>query len=524
MKTKLTLAICIILLNAASAQSTFQKTIGSSGIDYAYDVHRALTNGGYYFGALTSGLPGPKITCWVVRTNDNGDTLWTHSYGDTCNQYINDICPTADGGCVAVGGASICAPVSGVGSIARLDASGNLLWTKTCTASEDPYPVIQSSDGNFIVGGYVTGIGAGSDDGCIMKLDAATGDTIWSKTYGGTGDDWFYRILQTNDGGYIAAGFTTSFGQLGTTSCGPSSLPGKDIYLVKTDGNGNVIWSKAYGTSGCEYAFGHCLEHTTDGGYILTGQTDAAQGMFLMKIDSAGNIGWSRYYDGQWAHGVKQTADRGYIMAGTANGNVQLVKTDSAGNVSWSKQYGGTGAEQGLLLELANDGGYITGGYTISYGSGNKDLYIVKTDALGNSGCNESNPGVTSSAAPFIAANTATQVFTGTNTISYSPKINYRGGNVIPLCTTVGINEINTNNEITAYPNPFSTSTTIQLNKNIKNGSIIIYNIFGQAVKTLLFAGSSIQMERTDLSAGIYFIRVTESNKLIASQKIIVAD
>ncbi len=498
-------ASLFLLFNSTiHAQAIFQKAIGGSGNDYAYDMHKA-PSGGYFFGGLTSSFPGPGIhlISSIIRTNDNGDTLWAVSYGDTCPQYINDICANSDGGCIAVGGATVCANPNGGGDITRLDANGNILWAKNCANTEDPYPVIQSSDGNFIVGGYVTGIGSGSEDGCIMKLDASTGDTLWSKTYGGPGDEWFYHILQTADGGYLAAGFTTSFGQGGSSVCGTSSLPGKDIYLVKTDANGNLMWSKAYGTSGCEYAFGHCLEATSDGGYILTGEDGSGQGMFLLKIDGSGNMGWSKYYDGQWAHGVKQTPDGGYVMSGTANGDIVLVKTDANGAVLWSKAYGGTNAEQGLLLELASDGGFMVGGYTISFGNGSKDFYIVKTDANGTSGCNETNLAVTSTVAPFLVTNAATQVMTGTGTTNYIPIV-HRGLPVVNLCSTVGIDNQEKMKVLELFPNPTNNSVTVQSSSEL--GMITIYDALGEIVFTQKSNATEQQIDLSGFSSGIYFL------------------
>ena len=412
------------------SQITFQKTWGGTGIDYAYDVHKT-SSGGYYLGCVTNSLVNATTSSYVVRINNTGDTLWTAAYAassSSCDaQYINDICPTTDGGCIAVGGKSVCGNANVGGNIVRFDASGNVLWSKYCSYGEDPYPVIQSADGNFIVGGYVTGIGAGGEDACLMKLDT-NGDTLWSKTYGGSGDDWFYHIVQTNDGGYLATGFTTSFGQ-----------GSRDVYVVKTDANGNLQWSKAYGTSNYEYAFGHSLEKTQDGGYVICGQGDnggqSNSGWFLMKIDSAGILGWSKYYSGTYAHGVKETPDKGFIVAGTSGTGMQLIKTDSLGNIQWSKAYTG---RKGLILELADDGGYITGGQTTPTGGYNSsyDIQIIKTDAYGNSGCNESSPVITASTAPFITVTSATQVANGANTISYSLVL-ARGAILTTQCTAV---------------------------------------------------------------------------------------
>ena len=166
------LIVVSVLLNA---QTTFQKTWGGAAIDYAYDVHKS-SNGGYFFGGVTSSFANSTTASYIVRTNNNGDTLWTAAYAasnSSCDaQYINDICATSDGGCIAVGGKSVCGNANVAGNIVRFDANGNVLWSKYCSQNEDPYPVIQDNSGNFIVGGYVTG---------NLNLDIQTSGTpLWA--------------------------------------------------------------------------------------------------------------------------------------------------------------------------------------------------------------------------------------------------------------------------------------------------------------------------------------------------------
>jgi len=164
-----------------NAQFTFQKAFGGTGGEYLYDMHKTL-DGGYIMAGTTTSLPSsPYVSSFVVKTNATGDTLWTASYtgvGGTCDQqYINDIYQLNDSGYIAVGGKTVCGNANAGGEISRLDKNGNIVWSKYCSASEDPYPVIQDKDGNLIVGGYLTGLGAGLEDGCLMKLDA-NGDTL----------------------------------------------------------------------------------------------------------------------------------------------------------------------------------------------------------------------------------------------------------------------------------------------------------------------------------------------------------
>ncbi|HXB10907.1 MAG TPA: PQQ-binding-like beta-propeller repeat protein, partial [Bacteroidia bacterium] len=465
------------ITNQAGAQvTTFQKYYGGSGEDYVYDLHKT-SDGGYLYGALTTSFPGPWVRSWIVKTDVNGDTLWTSVFGDTtgggsCDQqYINDITPVTDGGAVCCGGKGVCGDSTKGGNIVRVDAMGKVKWIKYFPTYCDPYPVIQCTDGNFVTGGYITNGGFLSpEDAFLTKLDSATGDTIWSKRFGGaSGNEWFYHILQTADGGYLAAGYTTSFGQ-----------GGKDIYLVKTDANGILMWSKTYGTAKDEYAFGHCLEPTSDGGYIITGpEGTGKKGTFLLKIDANGNILWSKVYDGAGSHGIRQTADGGYVISGAnAIGNVLLIRTDGTGNVIWSESYG-QGA--GNVVELAGDGGYITGGQIDAGPFGKKDIYIIKTDSTGNSGCNQAAGGVTDSIFTFISTTPPTTTTHGSATASYS-YASARGGSINTGCLILGTADNKIESErITIYPNPAINNTTISFGGNgIHNAKI--YDITGRKV------------------------------------------
>ena len=164
--------------------------------------------------------------------------------------------------------------------------------------------------------------------------------TYFAKTYGRTKYDYASSVQQTSDGGYIVAGYTGSFGA------------GGDIFLIKTDASGNVIWAKTYGGTGYEEAFS--VQQTSDGVYIVAGYTYSfgagCRDIFLIKTDANGNVQWAKTYGGtdyDRASSVQQTSDGGYIVAGytesfgVGGSDVFLVKTDANGNIQWAKTYGG---------------------------------------------------------------------------------------------------------------------------------------------------------------------------------------
>jgi hypothetical protein len=213
----------------------------------------------------------------------------------------------------------------------------------------------------------------------LEPVNAQT-EAHWQKTYGGTKDDVGLSVEQTSDGGYIIAG----------------STKGPDVYLVKTDASGNLLWQKTYGGGG--YDIGYSVKQTSDGGYIIAGMTSSfgvgGVDVYLVKTDASGNLLWQKTYGGggyDIGNSVQQTSDDGYVIAGSISFgagdlDVYLLKTDSSGKQLWQRNYGGAGYDIGNSVQQTSDGGYIIAGSTSSFGSAIRYVYLVKTDASGYAG------------------------------------------------------------------------------------------------------------------------------------------
>jgi len=243
--------------------------------------------------------------------------------------------------------------------------------------------VQQTSDGGYISAGFTESSGAGLSDFWLVKTNAS-GGMLWNRTYGGGGADEAYSVRQTSDGGYVIAGFTRSFG-----------LDNSDFWLVKTEVDGAVRWSKRYGGVYDDCAF--CVQQTSDMGYVVTGSTDSSgaggSDFWLVKADSNGNMQWNKTFGGSnsdRAFSVAQTADGGYIIAGETDSSgagsfdFWLIKTNSLGTAQWNKTYGGNTYDTARSVLQTIDSEYTIAGWTNSLGAGGTDFWLIKTDGIGN--------------------------------------------------------------------------------------------------------------------------------------------
>lgn len=303
---------------------------------------------------------------WLVKVDSKGTMQWNESYG---NIGVNAGQQTSDGGYILAGG----------NSLIKTDGTGNLLWRKTLDGNA--FSAQQTSDGGFVLAGMSVPSGDNPADFYLLKTDPS-GNVVWSKTFGVTSASETARsVQQTPDGGYILAGEKYSL-----------NATWLDAWVVKTDQNGNMVWSKTFGNPDAGDGL-YSVKVTSDGGYIMAGCNSYGNlywnpGYFcLIKTDNTANVQWERTYGDSGfpgtqksAKSVQQTTDGGYITIGLSGTDIWLIKTDPTGGLAWNMTFPGPGSNE-LDVVQASDRGYAVA-YQTPRGTQDGAFNIVLTKIM----------------------------------------------------------------------------------------------------------------------------------------------
>lgn len=367
--------------------------------NYFYDDHstkitsvKQTIDNGYALAGSAYQLSADKQYMTLMKTDIEGEVLWTKTYEEQAHTFINDMQITSDGGYILGGMTSDWEDSEYFFYVVRTNSAGDVIWTKKVGGpglnEEFLYGIQETNDGGFVLAGATYSYGAGMADNFIVKLDE-DGNTTWANAYGGTSSDFINDIYVNQDGSFIATGYTTSYG-----------AGNNDVFLMKINSNGSLAWTKTYGGTIAED--GESVIQTNDGGYIITGSTssygEGGNDVLVIKTDMNGNLQWSRAY-GTTGHETGATItqqDQYYIIGGGISGAIggndgAILKIDLSGNLLWAKAYGGDDYDVNYRLSIVRDGGYVFGGATNSFDQSSiGDSYLVKTDVDGNTGdCHE---------------------------------------------------------------------------------------------------------------------------------------
>ncbi len=372
----LILAIPMILISAQAPDTLWTRNYGSSYYECGNSILQTSDSCYLILGNIQ--FSDTIEVIYLIKAALNGDTIWTRTIGGS---YITDgymIQPTSDGGYIIIGRTNIADPSFDC-YLVKIDQNGDTLWTRiygTINTDEEGIAGKQTSDGGYIIAGVTCEYDM-TGDLCLIKTDA-NGDTIWTRHYGSNSMDYGNSVQEIGGGGsYIITGVTEAYAD-------------DDVYLVRTDQYGDTVWTRTYGTTNT-FDFGQSVVQTPDSGYIIAGWTAPASwvnaNVYLVRTDANGDTVWTRKYGGpddDYAQYIQTTADDQYIITGFTYSygagacDVYLIKINGNGDTIWTATFGGSSYDAGLSLAQTTDGGYIITGFTDSYGIGG-DVYVVKT-------------------------------------------------------------------------------------------------------------------------------------------------
>jgi hypothetical protein len=413
------------------------KTIGGTQEDTAQDI-TLTSDGGYAIVGFTKSINGDitdhtseQNDYWVTRLDTDGNIMWSKTYGGSEDDRGEAIKTTTDGGFVITGysrsGDEDVSTNNGFYDqwIVKLDASGNIQWEKSLgfSGSDQAFDIIQTTDGGYFTTGFLDvtasgGLGSvgkpagnsgafgnpehGVGEFWCHKLDT-NGNIIWSRYFGGTNNDRSYSALETNDNNFILAGSSESDDFDVANSNGSY-----DFWVVKLSNTGDLLWEQSYGGSGIE--IGYDIAKTTDGNYIVVGDTRSSDGditnfkgssdFWAVKIsDTNGSLLWERTYGGtdfESARAVTPILSGGFAIVGSSKSNnadvttnygqndFWVIKINDNGNLLWEKNFGGSNLDFANGIIETSDEKLVVVGNTqstdldINTNKGVKDALIIK--------------------------------------------------------------------------------------------------------------------------------------------------
>ncbi len=375
------LIICFLFLTciqdalAQQPDTLWTRTFGGVDKDEGWSIQQT-TDGGYLVvgtsRSFTEGIPH----FYAIKINNKGELLWTNRFFAQVDNWGKYGRETPDKGYIIL--AETYSETESTVWLIKFSESGDTLWTNNIkiTGFFETFALNMVSDGGFIIIGYHES--SSGTDVWLIRTNSF-GDTLWTKMIGGPNSQSGWNVEQTTDGGFIIAANTES------------GISGEDCdwWLVKTNSLGDTIWTKTFGGDSTDWM--ESVRQTSDGGYVLSGYTKSfgpgKQNLWIIKTNANGDTLWTKTYGDSglyWSGSLQQTNDDGYIIAGAVQKNINedvdifIMRLNRNGKCLWTKIIGGEADDYASSIDITNDNGYVILGNTNSFGAGNYDIYIIK--------------------------------------------------------------------------------------------------------------------------------------------------
>ena len=516
--------ICLSLL--AKGQFNFQHLYGGVSHERGQTLLETANNM-YLFNGATLSYGQGSADAIFIKNNNQGQMIWSKVYGLTDYDNSEFAIETNDLGYLGVGRTS--AGVSGGTTdawIFKTDSAGSLQWSKAYGNSgvNDGFvQAIRTIDNGFTFIGNTQSVGSGSYDVFLVHTDA-NGDTLFTRAFGTSESESGLSVIQTTDGGYAICGRQQTF---------PNGIAESDGLIIRTDANGEMLWSYIYGDTMWEEF--EAIRELPNGHLAISGSTVSfGQGNYdilLLLTDSAGIPLNAFAYGGQHADacydlhvnadnsfvfsGYTESFGYGHSLLGSDSTNIFLLKADSIGQLVWMVAYGDGLQDEAFRSAKSSDGGYMISGFTTDYTPADStQMLFIKTDSLGLTGCHEEivTPITETDTMNFIPSGFVQS--SGVDVANLNPVEASITPVVNDAClfanANIDINETKSN----LYPNPFTSELNIDFeNYYSENCQVKIVNANGQLVfEENNFSSKSINT--SNLLPGFYFVIISNSDQI----------
>ena len=378
-------------INGPPVGHGFLRTFGTTFYDYGWGVDETFDGGAIIVG-VKEYRDDRTRDILLVKVDEDGFGLWEKSFGGPDNEEAYAVKQCMNGGYILAGYSNSYGAASEV-YVVKTDSYGKLEWDKTYGGPnlDRAYEIIETHDGHFIIVGVTNspGISHGNDDIWLQKIDGQ-GNTVWRNAYGESNHEVGYDVVELPDGGFLVLGYKNFY-----------DVSGKDIYLIRTDSVGTIVWAKTYGSSMVFDEIGYSIHEAYPSGYLICASTNSRDnGWFdpqVIKIDYDGNMQWSAIYNGsgrshtRWV--ATPTYDGGAAIIGTTtyyhtnegdNEDIYLIKIDQQGQELWNIGFEGGDSDWGWSIVETCINDLLIVGSTKSYGRGLFDIILMNTNEFGN--------------------------------------------------------------------------------------------------------------------------------------------
>lgn len=509
------------------AQHVFEKAYGSAGDDLLLDLIQR-PDSGFALAGYSSGFTNGLRDAYLLRTDKKGGLLWSKLYSGPFANWLTGIIATDDGGYLLSGNYNK-SNLDRDMCLIKTDMNGDTLWTRAYGGNnrDECNYALQTSDGGFLLAGFTLSYVFNDQDIYLVKTDSL-GMVEWTSTIGDSGKQDVFHVIELDEG-YLMAGYAYGIG------AGES-----DMYLARLTGSGDTLWTRTYGTANGDWSAEYILP--VAGGYAIVGWAGEHSvndvDMALLRTDTSGNMLWMKGYGGSdddRGYNIFQMDDRGYLLSGrtasfgAGNYDVYLVRTDASGDTLWTSTLGGPQFDHAFDAIATVDSGYALAYRTSSYGFGQYSGYMMKILPNGFSGCPIQAAGAeVKTLIPVVGSGG----ILGSGVSISQPILEVISPNTIvtaicdSLVTKEGIDTTDhittlSNISISLYPNPTSDKLTIELDQFLSTYSLFLMDLTGKTVLQTHITQNKTTISTTSLSPGMYFYELRDEKGRIATGKVV---